>query len=177
MEIQKQEAETLPYYLRQQVLEECQKRATLNWFLIVIYVIFAGGFAAAGIFMPMKFVSEFSAQYAIGFLPALLIHLIGVPFLIFPVLLTYLFFFKPKRLLKLAEAEQYSCHIGQLTDKKEVHTRDGDGDTYHNYYLILDGVVKCRCDYTEYNKAVIGAQYMAVFFGKKKPEFCLSILE
>lgn len=176
MEIEKQEADTLPYYLRQKVVEECKSRAACNPLVIVIYILFGGGFAAVGLFVPMKFATEFSAQYAISFPATLLIWLIGAPFLVVPVLLTYLFFIKPKRLLKLAEAEQYTYHIGKLTETKEVHTRDEDGDVHHNYYLILDGGVKCRCSLTEYNQAVIGAEYMAVFFRKKKPEFCLPVL-
>lgn len=177
MEIEKQEASALPSHLQQIVLEECRKRAKIKPSEVFIYVGFVLGFTVVAALGPLRFAMEFQAYDTVSQPAGLLIRLMWVPFLFFPVLLAYLFFVRPRKLLKKAESEQYTCYLGQLTDTDMVKTRDSKGHTHRRYYLILDGGFRCGCTSAEYDEAVIGAQYMAVFFGKKSPEFCLPILE
>lgn len=142
--------------IRQTVLEGCRKNLRPRPLNLIVSLLFAVAFIPLG-FMAIK--QALTGEDSIFAL------FIGAIFLLVPFFIAYPLLFRPWRDLKRAERDDYEFYAGRLTDKTVVKN---DEDTDH--HMTLDGQVKCYCTKRQYKEAVIGEEYVAVYFDHNDEE-------
>lgn len=155
----------LPEDIKRRVVEECRRRAEPKTANIIITVIFSAVFVYAGL-QAASLVRSNGETSGAGWL----FLIWAVPFLSVPFILISSLFIRPKKILRMAESDDYEYYIGGLTDMYYTHTDNG-----HRYYLVIDNAVKYKCTSEQYRDAELGHRYILLYFHKRRPEVCFKL--
>lgn len=157
--IAKQNARMLSENMRREVIAECKKRMKPTGRSIFVFIITSALFVGGAITILVSG-GKVSAIVLTAF------------FVVVSLLIAYLSFVRPGKLMKMVKEDSYEYYIGKLSKKTAL---PGEEITY--YQLTIGDAVQCGCTEEQYKQAQLGEEYMAIYFGKDSPEFCFKIME
>lgn len=170
MAILKQSAQTLPENLRKRVLEECKKAAAPHPFDIIMELLLLLAFGRGAVLLIQVAVDMPQYWYMIP---------VAIILAAVPVTVIYLNTKRLRRTVIMVKRNDFTYYMGELTGKRRIRENDPEGnkDKAYTFYLYIDKAVRCPCTPEQYANAVRGEQYIALFFGKDKPEICVKVTQ